>query len=125
MQLEDELTLRGAEIKNLRAQLGGGGDSGSQPAGGGGDGDAAAPPGSDGQRDAPLLSEQRYRESGELRDKYETALAASQQEVDSLKAVVDKQNQEIGDARQRVQQANKENLEMMDTWKVSKFIHSF
>ncbi|AWO99680.1 putative CAP-Gly domain-containing linker protein 2 [Scophthalmus maximus] len=119
MQLEDELTLRGAEIKNLRAQLGGGGDSGSQPAGGGGggDGDAAAPPGSDGQRDAPLLSEQRYRESGELRDKYETALAASQQEVDSLKAVVDKQNQEIGDARQRVQQANKENLEMMDTWK--------
>ncbi|XP_058483334.1 CAP-Gly domain-containing linker protein 2 isoform X2 [Solea solea] len=115
MQLEEELTLRRAEVKNLQAQLGGG-DAGSLKAG-----DNA---GSDIQPETLLLREQllsagrvHFRESSELKEKYETALAASRQEVDSLKAVVEKQNQEISELKQKVQQANKENMEMMDTWK--------
>ncbi|KAG7515986.1 hypothetical protein JOB18_019872 [Solea senegalensis] len=117
MQLEEELTLRRAEVKNLQAQLGGG-DAGSLKAG---DGDNA---GSDAEPETLLLREQllsagreHFRESSELKEKYETALAASGLEVDSLKAVVEKQNQEICELKQKVQQANKENMEMMDTWK--------
>lgn len=117
MQLEEELTLRRAEIKNLQAQLG----SGSQPAGDGG----AAPGSDDQQPEAQILREQlltagreHYKESSELKEKYEAALATSQQETGSLKALVDKQNQEISELRQKVQQATKENMEMMDTWKV-------
>lgn len=123
MQLEEELTLRRAEIKNLQAQLG----SGSQPAGDGG-----AAPGSDDQPpEAQILREQlltagreHYKESSELKEKYEAALEASQQETGSLKALVDKQNQEISELRQKVQQATKENMEMMDTWKVFSCFHS-
>ncbi|XP_040006110.1 CAP-Gly domain-containing linker protein 2 isoform X1 [Xiphias gladius] len=118
MQLEEELTLRRAEIKNLQAQLRGS-DPGPQQAN---DGDAAA--GSDAQPETLLLREQllsagreHYKESSELKEKYETALAASQQEIDALKAVVDKQNQEISEMKQKVQHATKENMEMMDTWK--------
>ncbi|XP_069395888.1 CAP-Gly domain-containing linker protein 2 isoform X2 [Paralichthys olivaceus] len=119
MQLEEELTLRRAEIKNLQAQIGGGCDSGSQQPG---DGDATG--GSDAQPEAVLLREQllsagreHYKESSELKEKFETALGASQQEVHSLKTVVDKQNQEISELKQKVQQATKENMDMMDTWK--------
>uniref|UniRef100_A0A3B4U0D5 CAP-Gly domain containing linker protein 2 n=1 Tax=Seriola dumerili TaxID=41447 RepID=A0A3B4U0D5_SERDU len=118
MQLEEELTLRRAEIKNLQAQLRGP-DSSSQQAD---DGDAV--PGSDAQPETQLLREQllsagreHFKESSELKEKYETALAASQQEIDSLKALVDKQNQEISEMKQKAQQASKENMEMMDTWK--------
>ncbi|XP_040908211.1 CAP-Gly domain-containing linker protein 2 isoform X2 [Toxotes jaculatrix] len=118
MQLEEELTFKKAEIKNLQAQLRGS-DSSSQQAN---DSDAAA--GSDAQPETALLREQlllagreHYKESSELKEKYETALAASQQEIDSLKAVVDKQNQEINEMKLKVQQATKENMEMMDTWK--------
>lgn len=124
MQLEEELTLRRAEIKNLQAQLRGS-DPGPQQAT---DGDAAA--GSDAQPETLLLREQllsagreHYKESSELKEKYETALAASQQEIDALKAVVDKQNQEISEMKQKVQHATKENMEMMDTWKVLCCIH--
>uniref|UniRef100_A0A4W6CTI0 CAP-Gly domain containing linker protein 2 n=1 Tax=Lates calcarifer TaxID=8187 RepID=A0A4W6CTI0_LATCA len=118
MQLEEELTLRRAEIKNLQAQLKGS-DPGSQQTN-----DSDAGPGSDAEPETVLLREQlltvgreHYKESSELKEKYETALAASQQEIDSLKAVVDKQNQEINESKQKVQQATKENMEMMDTWK--------
>ncbi|XP_030602188.1 CAP-Gly domain-containing linker protein 2 isoform X2 [Archocentrus centrarchus] len=118
MQLEEELRLRRAEIENLQAQLKGA-DASSQKAD---HGDAAQ--GSDTQPETLLLREQllsagreHYKESSELREKYETALAASQQEVDSLKAVVEKQNLEISEMKQKVQQATKENVEMMDTWK--------
>ncbi|GAA6233528.1 CAP-Gly domain-containing linker protein 2-like [Lates japonicus] len=118
MQLEEELTLRRAEIKNLQAHLKGSDPSSQQT------NDSDAAPGSDAKPETVLLREQllsagreHYKESSELKEKYETALAASQQEIDSLKAVVDKQNQEINESKQKVQQATKENMEMMDTWK--------
>lgn len=123
MQLEEELTLRRAEIDNLQAQLRGSGSSVQQP------NDSDIAPGSETKPETLLLREQllsvgqeHYRESSELKEKYETALAASQQEIDSLKAVVDRQNQEINEMKQKVQQATKENMEIMDTWKVSCYI---
>uniref|UniRef100_A0A7N8XQE0 CAP-GLY domain containing linker protein 2 n=1 Tax=Mastacembelus armatus TaxID=205130 RepID=A0A7N8XQE0_9TELE len=107
MQLEEELTLRRAEIENLQQAT---------------VGDTA--PESDTQPETLLLREQlltagreHYKESSELKEKYEKALAANQQEIDSLKTVVDKQNQEISEMKQKVQQATKENMEMMDSWK--------
>uniref|UniRef100_A0A3Q4MT35 CAP-GLY domain containing linker protein 2 n=1 Tax=Neolamprologus brichardi TaxID=32507 RepID=A0A3Q4MT35_NEOBR len=118
MQLEEELSLRRAEITNLQVQLKGA-DASWQKAD-----RADAAQGSDAQPETLLLREQllsagreHYKESSELREKYETASAASQQEIDSLKAVVEKQNVEINDMKQKVQQAAKENVEMMDTWK--------
>ncbi|KAL3970631.1 hypothetical protein ACER0C_026150 [Sarotherodon galilaeus] len=118
MQLEEELSLRRAEIENLQVQLKGA-DASWQKAD-----RVDAAQGSDAQPETLLLREQllsagreHYKESSELREKYETALAASQQEVDSLKAVVEKQNVEINEMKQKVQQATKENVEMMDTWK--------
>ncbi|KAM7397617.1 hypothetical protein PAMA_005770 [Pampus argenteus] len=127
MQLEEELGLRKAEIASLQVQLGGLDLSSQQAAddGGGSKGDDA--PGSDAKPETALLREQlvsagreHYKESSELKEKYETALSARQQEVNSLKAVVDKQKHEISEMKQKVQQATKENMEMMDTWK-SKF----
>lgn len=122
MQLEEELTLRRAEIQNLQAQMRSADASGSDaPAG-----EGEATRGSDAQPEVVVLlreqlltaGRERYKESSELKEKYETALGASQQEIDSLKAVVDKQNVEINELKQKVQQATKENVEMMDTWKV-------
>lgn len=119
MQLEEELSLRRAEITNLQVQLKGA-DASWQKVD-----RVDAAQGSDAQPETLLLREQllsagreHYKESSELREKYETALAASQQEIDSLKAVVEKQNVEINEMKQKVQQATKENVEMMDTWKV-------
>uniref|UniRef100_A0A8C6UIB4 CAP-GLY domain containing linker protein 2 n=1 Tax=Neogobius melanostomus TaxID=47308 RepID=A0A8C6UIB4_9GOBI len=43
---------------------------------------------------------------------------ASGEELDSLRSVVARQNQELSDLRQKVQQVNKENVDMMDSWKV-------
>ncbi|XP_039888436.1 CAP-Gly domain-containing linker protein 2 isoform X3 [Simochromis diagramma] len=118
MQLEEELSLRRAEITNLQVQLKGA-DASWQKVD-----RVDAAQGSDAQPETLLLREQllsvgreHYKESSELREKYETALAASQQEIDSLKAVVEKQNVEINEMKQKVQQATKENVEMMDTWK--------
>lgn len=114
MQLEEELSLRRVEIENLQAQLRG---PDSHQAN-----DSEAAPVT--QTETVLLREQlltvgreHYKESSELKEKYEAALAVSQQEMDSLKAVVEKQNQEISEMKQKVQQANKENMEMMDSWK--------
>lgn len=119
MQLEEELVLRRAEIENLQAQLRGSDSSLQQP------NDSDTAPGSDTQPETLLLREkllsvgqEHYKESSELKEMYETALTARQQEIDSLKAVVDRQNKEISEMKQKVQQATKENMEMMDTWKV-------
>lgn len=100
MQLEQELSHRKAEIQSLTAQLRGS-DASSQRAG---DGE------SDGQP--------QTRETGD-RETSESALASCRQELDSLKVVVDSKNQEICDLKLKVQQATKENMEMMDTWKVT------
>ncbi|XP_014853606.1 PREDICTED: CAP-Gly domain-containing linker protein 2 isoform X3 [Poecilia mexicana] len=113
MQLEEELALRRAEIKDLQGQLRRVDASSQQEA-----------PGTDAPPETVLLREQlltvgreHHKESIELKEKYETALAASQQEVESLRTVVKKQSAEIGEMKQKVQQATKENMEMMDSWK--------
>ncbi|XP_019135146.2 CAP-Gly domain-containing linker protein 2 isoform X2 [Larimichthys crocea] len=118
MQLEKELSSRRVEIENLQAQLRGSETSSQQAS------DSEAAPGTDTQPETLLLREQlvsagreHFKESSELKEKYETALAACQQEIDTLKAVVDNKNQEISEMKQKVQQAAKENMEMMDTWK--------
>lgn len=123
MQLEEELSLRRAEIGNLQTQLRGS-DMSSQRAN-----DSAAASGPETQLETLVLREQlvstgheHFKESSAFKDKYEAALAASQQEVGSLKAVVDNKNREISEMKQKVQQATKENMEMMDTWKVFRFI---
>lgn len=109
MQLEEELRLRKAEIQNLQARL----------------------RGAEAQRalESPLLPEaceqlgsanrEQNKESTEHGEKYEVALATSRQEVESLKAAVDSKNQEISEMKQKIQLASKENVEMMDSWKVS------
>uniref|UniRef100_A0A1A8IL04 CAP-GLY domain containing linker protein 2 n=1 Tax=Nothobranchius kuhntae TaxID=321403 RepID=A0A1A8IL04_NOTKU len=111
VQLEEELSLRRAETEELQAQLRRA-DASSQPAG------VAAQP------ETLLLQEQLlsagrelHQESSELKEKHENALASSRQEISSLRAVVEKQNLEISEMKQKVQQATKENVEMMDSWK--------
>uniref|UniRef100_A0A674CGB7 CAP-Gly domain containing linker protein 2 n=1 Tax=Salmo trutta TaxID=8032 RepID=A0A674CGB7_SALTR len=106
MQLEEELALRQAEIEELQVQLR---DPDSHP----------------NTSVTFLLREQlltagreHHKESSQLREKYEAAVAAGQEETNRLKATVDKQSQEIIDLKQRVQQATTENMEMMDNWKV-------
>ncbi|XP_054902565.1 CAP-Gly domain-containing linker protein 2 isoform X2 [Poeciliopsis prolifica] len=113
MQLEEELALRRAEIKDLQVQLRRVDVSSQQEV-----------PGTDAKPETVLLREQlltvgreHHKESSELKEKYETALAASQQEVESLRTVVEKQSAEIGEMKQKVQQATRENVEMMDSWK--------
>lgn len=98
--LEEELGLRKAEIQNLQARLGGA--------------DALQPPPDARPESVGPASREQMKESGELGEKYETA----QREVESLKAMVDSKNQEISEMKQKIQQASKENMEMMDTWKV-------
>uniref|UniRef100_A0A8C8G091 CAP-Gly domain-containing protein n=1 Tax=Oncorhynchus tshawytscha TaxID=74940 RepID=A0A8C8G091_ONCTS len=106
MQLEEELALRQAEIEELQVQLR---DPNSHP----------------NTSETFLLREQlltagreHHKESSQLREKYEAAVVAGQEETNRLKATVDKQSQEIIDLKQRVQQATTENMEMMDNWKV-------
>ncbi|XP_032432489.1 CAP-Gly domain-containing linker protein 2 isoform X2 [Xiphophorus hellerii] len=113
MQLEEELALRRAEIKDLQGQLRRVDANSHQEA-----------PGTDAKPETVLLREQlltagreHHKESSELKEKYETALAASQQEVESLRTVVEKQSAEIGEMKQKVQQSTKESVEMMDSWK--------
>ncbi|RVE64159.1 hypothetical protein OJAV_G00143510 [Oryzias javanicus] len=94
VQLEEELGLRRTEIQELQAQLRRRAEDGREAAG------ADAPP-----------------EPGRGGGEHAAALAASRQEAESLKAVVEKQNLEIGEMKLKVQQATKENVEMMDSWK--------
>ncbi|KAM4620527.1 CAP-Gly domain-containing linker protein 2 isoform 2-T2 [Polymixia lowei] len=118
MELEEELILRRAEINNLQAQLRGPEGDSQQT------NDSDGTTGSGTQPETLLLREQllsagreHYKENSELKEKYEEALAASQQEIDTLKVMVEKQNQENSELKQKVQQATKENMEMMDSWK--------
>lgn len=105
VQLEEELRLRGAEIQNLQARLRG---SGARP-----EAQAEAA----GWEQLGSANREQTKESGG--ETYEVVLEVSRQEVESLKATVDSKNQEISEMKQRIQQASKENVEMMDTWKVS------
>ncbi|XP_029029648.1 CAP-Gly domain-containing linker protein 2 isoform X2 [Betta splendens] len=113
VQLEEELAHTRAEIKSLRAQLRGSDSGSQQPDARGG---AAGPDAEPGAL-APPVGHEHCRGSSDANERHQAVLAASQQEVESLRAVVDRQNQEISEAKQKVQQATKENMEMMDTWK--------
>ncbi|KAL4660577.1 CAP-Gly domain-containing linker protein 2 isoform X1 [Arapaima gigas] len=112
IQLEEELAMRRAEIEELHARL----QSPNLPEG------SNATPGLN--TEAFLLREQlltadreRQKESIQLREKYEAALAASRREAGRLRSTADRQAQEIGDLKQKLQQATRENMEMMDSWK--------
>ncbi|KAM4544468.1 CAP-Gly domain-containing linker protein 2 isoform 2-T2 [Odontesthes bonariensis] len=111
MQLEKELGLRRAEVEDLQAQLRRADASSRETV----DGEAPETPVLRGQ--PPPSGPEHNKENCELREKYEATLTASQQEIDSLKAAVDKQNLEISEMKQKALQATKENMEMMDTWK--------
>lgn len=111
MQLEEELTLRKAEVEELQARL-----------------QRASPSGPEGAEtlgsEALALREQllsagreHREESSQLRERYEAMLSASRQESERLKGTQERQSQEISDLRQRLQQATRENMEMMDNWK--------
>uniref|UniRef100_W5M2C8 CAP-Gly domain containing linker protein 2 n=1 Tax=Lepisosteus oculatus TaxID=7918 RepID=W5M2C8_LEPOC len=112
LQLEEELVLRKAEVEELQQRLRTPGlaDSGD--------------PGPGVNTEAFLLREQllaadreHHRESSQLRERYETALSASQKEGERLRTASGKQVQEISDLKQKLQQATRENMEMMDSWK--------
>ncbi|XP_036380027.1 CAP-Gly domain-containing linker protein 2 isoform X1 [Megalops cyprinoides] len=112
MQLEEELALRKAEIEELQARLKSPNLAEAGDAG----------PGL--HSEAFLLREQlltagreHHKESSQLREKYEAALSAARHEAERLQGTVDKQGQEIGDLKQKLQQATRENMEMMDNWK--------
>lgn len=92
MQLETELSLRRAEVEKLQAQLRRS-DAGSEAAAG-----------------SDTKPETFLKEGGEFKE--------NQQEVESLKVLLDNKNQEISDMKQKLQQAAKENMETMDSWKV-------
>uniref|UniRef100_A0A671V7U6 CAP-Gly domain containing linker protein 2 n=1 Tax=Sparus aurata TaxID=8175 RepID=A0A671V7U6_SPAAU len=91
MQLETELSLRRAEVEKLQAQLRRS------------DADSEATAGSDTKPETFL------KEGGEFKE--------NQQEVESLKVLLDNKNQEISDMKKKLQQAAKENMETMDSWK--------
>ncbi|XP_068600285.1 CAP-Gly domain-containing linker protein 2 [Brachionichthys hirsutus] len=112
VQLEEELGLGRAQIQNLQARLRGPGD---------GPGDGPAPPPETVPLQEQLASAGREhdKESSELREKYETALVASRQEVDALKTMVDQKNRDISELKQKVQQASRDNLDMMSSWKAA------
>ncbi|MGH0138106.1 UNVERIFIED_CONTAM: hypothetical protein FKN15_001421 [Acipenser sinensis] len=112
MQLEEELALRKSEIEELQQRL-----RSPNP-------DEAVDPSPGLHTEAFLLREQlltvsreRHKESSELREKYEAALSSQQRDVNRLKTTMEKQAQEILDLKHKLQQANKENMGMMDSWK--------
>ncbi|XP_065140310.1 CAP-Gly domain-containing linker protein 2 isoform X4 [Paramisgurnus dabryanus] len=110
IQLEEELAVRKSEVEELQARL----QRGS----------LATDAGSGVSSEALVLREQllsvgreHREESSQLRERYEASLSISQKEVERLKASTERQSQEISDLKQRLQQATRENMEMMDSWK--------
>lgn len=102
VELEEELGLRRAQIQDLQARLRGA---------------DLQPPAPDGQSQDGV-SRQQAEESGVLGEE----LASSRQEVESLKMMVETKNQEISEMKQKIQQTSRENMEVMDTWKVPAFL---
>ncbi|XP_066432905.1 CAP-Gly domain-containing linker protein 2 isoform X4 [Eleutherodactylus coqui] len=62
-------------------------------------------------------SKEHQKESSQQRDKYEEKMKRYQQEIEKLKTVNEKHVQEIGELKKKVEQATKENIGMMDSWK--------
>ncbi|XP_057676575.1 CAP-Gly domain-containing linker protein 2 [Corythoichthys intestinalis] len=92
VQLEDELNRTRAEVESLRVQL----------------------PGPD------SLTPEAPTATRVLDSETTASLAVSQKEAEELKLLSEKQNQEICELKLKVQQATKENMDIMDVWK-SKF----
>uniref|UniRef100_A0A8D1ES09 CAP-Gly domain-containing protein n=1 Tax=Sus scrofa TaxID=9823 RepID=A0A8D1ES09_PIG len=109
LQLEEELSLRRGEIKELQQCL-----------------LHSGPPPADHPEAAETLrlrerllsaSKEHQRESGLLRDKYEKALRAYQAEVEKLQVANEKYMLEVVDLKAKGQQATSENMGLMDNWK--------
>lgn len=62
-------------------------------------------------------SKEHQKESSQQRDKYEEKMKRYQQEIEKLKGLNEKHVQEIGEMKKRLEQATKENIGMMDSWK--------
>ncbi|XP_072530613.1 CAP-Gly domain-containing linker protein 2 isoform X2 [Salminus brasiliensis] len=111
MQLEEELTLRKAEVEELQARL-------QRTSSSGPEGAETLSSEALALREQLLSASREHREeSSQLRERYEAMLSASRQEAERLRATHERQTQEISDLRQRLQQATRENMEMMDSWK--------
>ncbi|XP_027034504.2 CAP-Gly domain-containing linker protein 2 isoform X2 [Tachysurus fulvidraco] len=108
MLLEEELTLCKAEVDELQARLRRASSSVE-----GGDVISSS--------EAVVLRERleyaRREENSQLRERYEAMLSTSRQETERFKATTERQTTEIAKLRQRLQQATRENMEMMDSWK--------
>ncbi|XP_076130238.1 CAP-Gly domain-containing linker protein 2 isoform X3 [Alosa pseudoharengus] len=122
-QLEEELALRKAEVEELRARLQrsveeASGLAGTEVSSSLSDGGAGLSTEALVLREQLLSAGREHREeSSQLRERYEVALTASQREAERLKSTGERQAQEIAELRQRLQQATRENMEMMDGWK--------
>ncbi|XP_067293890.1 CAP-Gly domain-containing linker protein 2 isoform X2 [Pseudorasbora parva] len=114
MQLEEELSLRKAEVEDLQVRL-------QRSSSGSGTDAGDSGPGVSSEtlvlREQLLSAGRERREESVLRERYEASLSTSQKEVERLKATTERQGQEITDLKQRLQQATRENMEMMDSWK--------
>ncbi|XP_073521262.1 CAP-Gly domain-containing linker protein 2 isoform X1 [Phyllobates terribilis] len=62
-------------------------------------------------------SKEHQKESSLQRDKYEEKMKRYQQDIEKLKASNEKHVQEIGELKKKLEQATKENIGMMDSWK--------
>ncbi|KAM3933802.1 CAP-Gly domain-containing linker protein 2 isoform 1-T2 [Leptodactylus fuscus] len=62
-------------------------------------------------------SREHQKESSQQRDKYEEKMKRYQQEIEKLKTSNEKHVQEIGELKKKLEQATKENIGMMDSWK--------
>ncbi|XP_059829041.1 CAP-Gly domain-containing linker protein 2 isoform X1 [Hypanus sabinus] len=111
-QLEDELSLRNSEIEELQQRLRNSNSTGTP------EHSLSL------QSEALKLREQLLSVNKEhqtenilLREKYEARLQECQQEMEKLKASNEKYSHDVSELRQKLHQATKENMEMMDNWK--------
>nr|XP_033778484.1 CAP-Gly domain-containing linker protein 2 isoform X2 [Geotrypetes seraphini] len=112
LQLEEELNLRRSEIEDLQQFLRNSSQSDVPEHNLGLQTEAKR------LRDQLLsVSKEHQKESSQQRDKYEKALKKYQQEIERLKATNEKYSQDIVDLKKKVEQATKENMGMMDSWK--------
>ncbi|XP_075446091.1 CAP-Gly domain-containing linker protein 2 isoform X2 [Ascaphus truei] len=62
-------------------------------------------------------SKEHQKESSQQRDKYEKNMKKYQQEIEKLKGMNEKHVHDIADLKKKLEQATKENIGMMDSWK--------
>nr|XP_033955040.1 CAP-Gly domain-containing linker protein 2-like [Pseudochaenichthys georgianus] len=111
VQLEEELSLRRAEMANLQVKLRGSEEE-----------DGGEAPGSEPETlvlrvQLASAGREHNKESSELREKHEAELEERRQEVAELRAELENKSRELSEVKLKVQDANRENVQMMDTWK--------